>query len=109
MESVVRDHIMSFLFSKDVLSNMQYGFIEKRSVMLQLLKIIDNWTLSLDCGQQVDIIYTDFEKAFDKVPHRRLLSKLSSYGINEELINWITAFLCGRSQRVRINGDFSLC
>ena len=52
------------------------------------------------------MLYTDFEKAFDKVPHMRLLSKLYSYGINEELINWIS-FLVNRSQQVRINNVFS--
>jgi len=55
----------------------------------------------------VDIIYTDFEKAFDKVPHRRLLNKLCSYGFNDELVNWIRAFLCNRLQCVRINGVLS--
>ena len=44
-----------------------------------MLRVIDNWTSQLEKGGQIDIIYTDFEKAFDKVPHKRLLSKLSSY------------------------------
>ena len=53
------------------------------------------------------MIYTDFEKAFDKVPRYRLLSKLKSYGIDQKLLDWIEAFLYNRSQRVRINGSFS--
>jgi len=51
--------------------NKHYGFIPGRSTVLQLLKIRDDWTLQLDSGTQVDIIYTDFEKAFYKVPHQR--------------------------------------
>jgi len=55
----------------------------------------------------MDFIYTDLEKAFDKIPHKRLIGKLSSYGLNKELIEWITAFLINRKQRVRINNIFS--
>jgi len=55
----------------------------------------------------MDIIYTDFEKAFDKVPHKRLLSKLKSYGISKELIRWIEGFLTCRRQHVRVNSKYS--
>jgi len=64
----------------------QYGFIKGRSTALQLLCIMDEWTSNLDSGAQVDAIYTDFAKAFDTVPHRRLLCKLKSYNINDQLI-----------------------
>jgi len=47
---------------------------------------LDKWTKLLDEGRQVDVIYTDFEKAFDKVHHKRLLSKLRSYGVREDFI-----------------------
>ena len=53
------------------------------------------------------MIYTDLEKAFDKIPHKRLIRKLSSYCLNKELISWIEAFLNNRKQRVRIKGIFS--
>ena len=55
----------------------------------------------------MDVIYTDLEKAFDKIPHKRLISKFSSYGLNKELIELITAFLINRKQRVSINIVFS--
>ena len=58
-------------------------------------------------GDSVDIIYLDFAKAFDKVPHRRLLSKLRSHGIGGELGEWIGAWLAGRRQRVGVNGVMS--
>jgi len=52
-------------------------------------------------------LYMDFEKAFDTVPHKRLISKLSSYSVNSKLIKWVKAFLNDRHFRVRVNGEFS--
>lgn len=103
MESVIRDHITKYMTQKCFFSNAKFGFIEDRNLLLQLLKVVDEWTKILDDHGQVDVIYTDLEKAFAKVLHRRLLSKLCSYGINNSVINWITSFLCGRTQVVRIN------
>jgi len=92
MESIIRDYIMHFFFENSYLSNKQYGFIKGRSTVLQLLKIMDDWTTQLDSGGQIDVIYTDFAKAFDTVPHHRLLFKLKTYNINTDLIAWITDF-----------------
>ena len=54
-----------------------------------------------------DAIYLDFAKAFDTIPHRRLLGKLQAYGIDSQVYNWIQAFLLGRVQRVCVNGSLS--
>jgi len=60
---------MEDFLSKGFFSDNQYGFIKGRSTVLQLLKIFDDWTYKMmDQGVQIDAIYTDFEKAFDKVP-----------------------------------------
>ena len=107
LESIIRDKLMEYFICNNLFSNYQFGFIKGRSTTLQLLNVIDKWTSSLENGGQVDIVYMDFEKAFDKVPHNRLLSKLESYGINNDIIKWIKAFLCGRSFSVRINGTYS--
>ena len=69
--------------------------------------MIDDWTETLDRGGSVDLIYMDFQKAFDKVPHRRLMTKLRSYGITGMIYRWIDAFLTNRTQRVAVNGKFS--
>ena len=58
-------------------------------------------------GTGIDVIYTDFRKAFDSVPHNRLLQKLSSYGIRGKVHAWLKGFLVGRQQRVVLNGSFS--
>jgi len=107
MESIIRDHIINFFLHNDYFSKYQYGFIKGRSTALQLLCIMDEWTNKMDSGAQVDAIYTDFAKAFDTVPHRRLLCKLKSYNINDQLIAWINNFLCDRKQRIGVNGEFS--
>jgi len=109
MESIVRNKLMEYFFSNNLFSSQQYGFIKGRSTVLQLLKISDDWTNLLENGGQIDVIYTDLEKAFDKVPHQRLLSKLHSYGINSVLISWIKSFLCYRVQRVKVNSCLSDC
>jgi hypothetical protein len=109
LESIIRDHLMNHFIVNNLFSKKQFGFITGRSTVLQLLNVVDKWTQDLETGGQIDIVYTDFEKAFDKVPHKRLLSKLASYGVNFKLIKWIETFLCFRRYRVRINGKFSQC
>ncbi|CAM4524802.1 unnamed protein product [Lepidochelys olivacea] len=61
----------------------------------------------MDKGDPVDIVYLDFQKALDKVPHQRLLSKVSSHGIRGKVLSWISNWLKDRKQRVGINGQFS--
>ena len=107
MEAIVRDHVMSYFKSNKLFSDKQFGFIKGRSTVLQLLQIMDKWTEFLDLGGQVDVVYTDLEKAFDKIPHKRLISKLHSYGLNNGIIDWIEAFLTNRKQRVRIKQSYS--
>ena len=68
---------------------------------------MDNWTKALDEGKSVDCIYADFKKAFDKVPHKRLMVKIRAYGIKENICNWIEDFLKDRKQRVSVNGKYS--
>jgi len=86
---------------------MQYGFVKGRSTELQLPNIIDEWKLNLDSSGQIDCIYMDFEKVFDKVPHGCLMSKLQAYGIHSKILLWITDFLDKRQLRVTVNGKFS--
>ena len=59
---------------------------------------------NLDKGIPTDSIYLDFSKAFDTVPHQRLLIKLEGYGISDHVLNWIRDFLTNRSQQISVNG-----
>ena len=78
-----------------------------RSCVTQLLEVLDRWTEELDNKNKVDAIYLDFRKAFDIVPHQRLIKKLYAYGIRGEVIIWIEEFLKDRQQRVVLNGETS--
>ena len=106
MEGFVRVYILNHFLQNNIFSNNQFGFLKGRSTVLQLLHIMDEWTECLDSGGQINTIYADFEKAFDKVPHKLLIHKLRSYKLHESVIDWIKAFLCYRKQRVKLNGFF---
>ena len=93
--------------SNSILSDKQFGFMGQKSTILQLLKIVDEWTKILDSGGFIDVVYCDFQKAFDTVPHNRLLDPLTHYGINEPIFSWISDFLSNRKQQVSINGCLS--
>ena len=107
LESILRDHIMEHFRNNKLFATQQFGFLKGRSSVMQLLKALDDWTEQLELGGQIDTVYIDFEKAFDKVPHHRLISKLHSYHIDIDIINWIKSFLVGRKQRVKISSSFS--
>ena len=107
LEKIVRDRIIKFMKNEGLFSNRQYGFISGRSTSLQLLKVLDKWTEALDSGLSIDCIYMDYAKAFDTVPHRRLIYKLSSYGINAGAVSWIENFLENRTQQVIVQGEES--
>jgi len=107
MEAVIRDVTVENFLDQVFFSDYQYGFIKGRSTVLQLLKIMDEWTYNLDRGVQIDVIYTDFKKAFDTVSHQGLISKLKAYNFNSALLRWIQDFLCNRKQRVVVSGNYS--
>ena len=107
MESFLRDHVMKHLVDNNLLSRKQHGFISGRSTVTQLLKYLDKCAQSVAAGKVVDAIYLDFEKAFDTVPHHRLLGKLQAYGINGCILNWVADYLNGRTQVVAVNGTES--
>ena len=98
LESIVRDHVIDLMKRNKLFSENQFGFITGRSTMLQLLKVLDIWTEILDEGGSIDMIYCDFMKAFDKVPHRRLIHKVRQYGITDNILGWIENFLNNRKQ-----------
>jgi len=107
LESIIRDHVVAYIKSVNKFSSKQFGFIQGRSTVLQLLQVIDEWTKILDTGGTVNCIYMDFKKAFDTVPHHRLLKKVESFGIKGPILKWIKDFLSGRCQHVVINGEKS--
>ena len=80
---------------------------EGRVQPMQLLEVMENLSRSIDDGQNIDILYLDFRKAFDQVPHHRLLLKLRSYGFVGNISKWIEDFLSDRTQKVRVGDSYS--
>ena len=107
MEHIVHSHLMNFLESNNILSDYQHSFRKKRSCETQLLVTVHDLAAGLDRHQQIDAILLDFSKAFDKVPHKRLATKLHHYGIRDQNLSWIKSFLADRSQQVVLDGKSS--
>ena len=107
MEKFIKQAIQDYLLENNLLSTKQHGFLSGRSTVTQLLRYLDECIEQISDGSVVDAVYLDFSKAFDTVPHRRLMSKLESYGITGEVKKWIESFLTGRSQIVKVNNDES--
>ena len=106
-EHILASQIMHHLQSNNILSDSQHGFRRNRSCESQLIAFVHDLMLNHNNGIQSDIIYTDFAKAFDKVPHQRLLYKLKWYGIDNNIYQWIKSFLTNRHQLVIIDGSIS--
>ena len=107
LEKLVRSKLVNHLTANGIISKDQHGFCEKKSCMTNLLETLDYVTKMVDNGFQVDEIFLDFCKAFDKVSHERLLYKLHSMGIEDKALQWVSSFLTNRRQRVRVNGVYS--
>ena len=104
MEKIIREKIVDHLEQNNLISNKQHGFVSGRSCVTQLIDVLDIWTKTLDEGGTIDAIYMDYQKAFDSVPHRRLIAKVKAHGIRGNTLAWIQDFLSNRSQKVIING-----
>ena len=105
LEHILVSNINKHLALDSILAYCQHGFRTQRSPETQLVQfvhdIIDNLDGAINWGhKQTDLITMDFAKAYDKVPHRRLLHKLDYYGIRESTNKWISSWLSGRSQQV---------
>ena len=106
-EHIILSHVGKHLSGNNIIIENQHGFREKLSCETQLIQAVDDWARSLDHTGQTDVLLLDFSKAFDTVPHKRLLSKLQYYGINGSTANWIKGFLSNRKQQVLVNGSSS--
>jgi hypothetical protein len=104
MESIIKDSILKHLQDRNLINSTQHGFWPKRSCLTNLLEFLEYVTKHVDTGHPIDVIYLDFQKAFDKVPHQRLLQKIKALRIDGEIYTWIESWLSGRLQRVVLNG-----
>ncbi len=104
MERFVYDWLTDFLNNYAPLHPSQHGFLRSQSCTSQLLEYTNDLTLALNSGSCVDVVYLDFSKAFDKVNHALLISKLAERGVPQQLLTWIQSFL---TQRVVLDAHFS--
>ena len=91
-------------FIDNKINKHQHGFIKGKSCLTNLLETMDCIIEIIDQGDPVDIFYFDFKKAFDRVPHNRLLYKIEYLGIKGKVLDIIRDFLTGRSFRVCVGG-----
>ena len=112
LEHILVSNIMTHLQTNNILVDSQHGFRSRRSCETQLVQFIHDIALNLDKGyskghKQTDVIVMDFAKAFDKVPHKRLLYKLDHYGVRGTTNRWIASWLADRTQEVVLDGTHS--
>jgi len=104
VESIIRDELVEHLERNSLVSKAQHGFMRNRSCTTNLLEFFETVTEKADKGKAMDIIYLDFAKAFDKVPHKRLVKKLEAFGVSKEVVEWIEEWLRKRQNRVVVDG-----
>ena len=84
MEAIMRETMILHMQQHSLFTKYQFGFIPNRSTVLQLLTVLDKWSQAIDEHGSIDVIYFDFMKAFDRMPHSHLLTKLTAYGLLEQ-------------------------
>ena len=107
LEKIIVKQIIKHITVNELATSRQHGFTIGKSVTTNLLEVMNIWTEAIMHNIPVDILYLDYQKAFDCVPHKRLIQQVRSFGISGPALNWIAAFLSGRKQKVRVNGSES--
>ncbi|KAF2363294.1 Reverse transcriptase domain [Trinorchestia longiramus] len=92
---------------QNLINDTQHGFREKRSCLTNLLDFFGEVNCIYNRAKAADLVYLDFQKAFDKVPHERLMAKVEAHGIRGNYSRWIRNWLTGRTQRVVIHHETS--
>ena len=95
MESVIRDEMVNHLDKHNLIRDSQHGFRKGYSCTTNLLTFLEDVTKEINNNHSVDTIYLDLAKAFDKVPHQRLISKLKAHCVDGLVVSWIKAWLSG--------------
>lgn len=104
-ERVIYNQVYAALSSSFIFE--QHGFLKRRSTVSNLILFNDYITAGMENGKQIDAIFTDFSKAFDRIDHTILLQKLYFSGIHGNLYRWFTSYINNRTQAIAINGYIS--
>ena len=106
-ERIIHSQMLSHLLQNNIISAAQHGFIKQRSTQTQQIDFMDKLTSLYDKNIQLEIVYLDFSKAFDRVAHTKLIHILKYYQINPYLIRWIQNYLSGRTQTTLVEEAYS--
>ena len=106
-EKCVLKYLLEFLLSHDLIYDYQSGFLPQHSTASQLCEIYNKIVFNIDSHLATSIIFCDISRAFDRLSHRGIYSKLVLYGFSSCIRNWILSFLTGRKQRTNVNGSLS--
>ena len=110
MKRLAKGRLITHLEMNNLIGDSQHSFQNKRSCLTSLLDLFVHVdTYDTDNNKAVDLVYLDFQKAFDKVSHERLMVKVNAHGIQGDAGRWIRNWLAGRRQRVCINQSYSNC
>ena len=107
LEKCIHQKILHYLRTNDLISKAQHGFLNKRSTITNLLECTFDWTSYMNNRDALDVIYIDYEKAFDKVSHSKLFYKLKKFGIGGRLLRWMEIFIGRRRQTVKVGSSYS--
>ena len=107
LERLIKDHMVDFFVRHKLLNPSQHRFLKARSCVTNMLCFLEEITKWIDEGSPVDVICLDFQKAFDKGPHQRLLLKLKTHGIGDGIIDRIEQWLTDGRQHIKVDGEVS--
>ena len=107
LEKIVRDRSVQFCLNLQAFCGQQFAYQQNKSTLSQLLLCYNDWAGSRNATIATDVVILNFCKAFDSVPHERLLYKLKQYGIGGALLNWFRDFFTDRQQRVIVRGSLT--
>ena len=107
LERLITNQIVQHIMENELSCHQQHGFTKGKSTTTNLLEALNFWSEAMMHKIPVDVLFLDYSKAFDTVPHKRLIQQVKSFGIQGEALEWISAFLSNRRQRVRVNGHLS--
>ena len=107
LESIVHCKLNMHLIDNNILSKAQHGFVARKSTMTNQMTMLNILTEKFDSKIQTDMILLDFSKAFDMVPHKKLMEIMTYYEVNNDLIRWIKNLFSERTQTTHVDGKFS--
>ena len=107
MERVIRDGMVEYLVENYLICKEQHGFMPFKSCVTNLVESLDIITSALNEDHFVDAVFADFSKAFDRVNHNFLLTKLGAYEFDKNTLGWLQDFLVNREKRVVLGTECS--